>query len=254
MMSQRGRLILAVSVALFVVFNQAPAASSAESDKARLATYDVTSGETFFALSLAPSADAPTRADVVVLFDTSASQIALFREDSLRALQTFLSRLSADDRVLLAAVDIQSHLMTEGWVSAGSSELTAAVGKIKQRTPLGATDLIGAFRKAISWFDSKSRTASRSIILIGDGMSRANLVDDSELRQLVQDVRSARISVSSFCDWSATRREVHGRARQSLRRFDLCRSRRPIGIVDSGGLISQVSTYAGLVSGQSEVE
>jgi hypothetical protein len=46
--------------------------------------------------------------DVLVLMDTSASQVGLYRQDSLAALEALLSGLSDQDRVRLVAVDVNA--------------------------------------------------------------------------------------------------------------------------------------------------
>ena len=92
---------------------------------AKLATYDTPTGETYFALSLTP----PTRPaaaeahDVVVLFDTSASQTGMYREGALAALKSMLSGLGEGDRVKLVAVDLNAVDMTQRFVSPNSPEM-----------------------------------------------------------------------------------------------------------------------------------
>ena len=67
----------------------------------RLATFD-SAGETHFALSIVPEAQTQSRAsDVVVYVDTSASQTAAFKRDSIEALKQLLGSLSVEDRVCL---------------------------------------------------------------------------------------------------------------------------------------------------------
>ena len=61
--------------------------------QATLETFSRPSGETFYALTLDPPQDLATDVpqDVVVLFDTSAGQTAMFREMGLAALEEFLN-------------------------------------------------------------------------------------------------------------------------------------------------------------------
>ena len=58
----------------------------------RLATYDTATGDTFFALSLVPQVEVPAvrACDVIVLFDTSASQTGAYRSESLEVLRAAL--------------------------------------------------------------------------------------------------------------------------------------------------------------------
>ncbi len=70
----------------------------------------------FYALSVKPDAAAlPHKADahdIVVVFDTSASQSGEFRERGLVTLQAFLAKLNPADRVCVLAVDTSVAPMT----------------------------------------------------------------------------------------------------------------------------------------------
>ena len=172
------------------------AAASAE-PKARLGTYDK-AGEQFFALSLSPgmAADAAQTNEVVILFDTSASQAGKFRDDSLAALDALLRSLAPTDRVKLMAVDVKAVPMTAGLVAPASPEMAAGMAKLRARAPLGATDLELALRSAASSFSESG--AARTAIYLGDGMSKARFLNETSLGQLVGDLRSGQVSVSSL--------------------------------------------------------
>ena len=92
-----------------LVSSLAAAAQSAVPSIANLMTYDGANGQRYFALSLQPSAALPkaTARDVVIVMDTSASQIGAYRSDSLEAVTTLATGLSANDRVRLAAIDLR---------------------------------------------------------------------------------------------------------------------------------------------------
>src|SRR5687768_9546085 len=87
-----------------------PTVSVAAEGAARLETFVPGDGAGYFALSISPAASArpaqPAGNDVLVLFDTSASQVNEFRQKGLEALEFFLSSLGANDRVQLTAVDL----------------------------------------------------------------------------------------------------------------------------------------------------
>ena len=109
--------------------------------------------------------------DILLLVDTSASQTGLFREDTNEAIDTIVRGLRDEERVHIMAVDIKAVPMTDGFVKVGSKELVAGLAKLKARTPLGATDLVHGIESAISQFKDTKR--ARTIVYIGDGMSRA---------------------------------------------------------------------------------
>ncbi|MEM8946157.1 MAG: VWA domain-containing protein, partial [Planctomycetota bacterium] len=167
-------------------------------EPARLMTFQQ-DGQTYYALSLLPSVD-QKQADasaVVVLFDTSASQQGAYREKALSSLQALLSNLRPNDRVELLAVDLGVKPLTQSPVAPGSDDLTASVNELSKQIPLGSTDLAGALAAATERLQ-KFDGGQRSIVYIGDGISVANLVDTTELTQVVGKLRDARVSVSSY--------------------------------------------------------
>ena len=83
-MTKCSQLALAILLALVV-------SSAGAAEKARLATFEKAPGESYFALCLIPDVQASPQAhEVVVLVDTSASQVGTFRDDSLIALASML--------------------------------------------------------------------------------------------------------------------------------------------------------------------
>ena len=163
-----------------------------------LKTYRDVDGQTYFALSLRPgiSQTQQSQRDILLLVDTSASQTGLFREDSLEAVNSFVSGLREEERVHIMAIDLKVVPMTKGFVAADSKELAKGLARLKARTPLGATDLVGGLNAAIDQFKSNNR--ARSIVYIGDGMSRANAIALDELEPLVQKLTDNRVSINSF--------------------------------------------------------
>jgi len=168
-------------------------------DAARLATYQKPSGESYFALSVQanlPDTSSQGR-DVVVLFDTSASQTAGFREDGLDALEELLKGLGEKDRVRIVAVDLNAVPMQDKFAPAGGEAVATAVAKLDARVPLGSTDMIAGLRAAEASFEDSSANA-RAVIYIGDGVSRARVLGGPQLESLSRDLVAKRISVSSF--------------------------------------------------------
>jgi tetratricopeptide (TPR) repeat protein len=175
--------------------NAAP--SNAGPEAARLDTFTASDGATYFALSLPPvKAPASDTHDMIVLFDTSASQTGVYRDKALEALGGFLSALGAKDRVQLVAIDLNAIPLTEGFVAPRGAAIDAAMSKLRQRVPLGATDMGVALAKAIEGFTG-AKAADKSIVYIGDGASKANSMAD-EFNGLVDQLVGGRISVSSF--------------------------------------------------------
>jgi tetratricopeptide (TPR) repeat protein len=189
--------VIAVVLALGI-----PPAVLADSVKpsAELSTYQRDDGQTFFALSLSPPSDSATgnrSHDVVILFDTSASQAGMYRETALAALEACIAKLGAEDRVQLLAVDLEARPITEKFLAAGSAELRSAIEKLRAEPPLGSTDMEHVVRETIGRFEP-ARPAGRCVLYIGDGLSKANLLGTESFGKLVEQLGAARISLSSY--------------------------------------------------------
>jgi uncharacterized protein with von Willebrand factor type A (vWA) domain len=185
--------------ALALSFATSPAVALADPAAAELNTYQREDGQTFFALSLTLPADAATSrpSDIVILFDTSASQAGAYRETALAAVEACLAKLRPQDRVQIVAADLEARLVTNDFVAADSKELRAAMEALREETPLGSTDMEQALRTAAARFDNE-RPASRAILYIGDGLSTANILGTESFRDLVKTLTSAKSAVSSY--------------------------------------------------------
>jgi hypothetical protein len=101
---------------------------------AELRTYQRDDGQTYFALCIVPPPDtAPANQprDVVILFDTSASQAGMYRETGLAAVEACLAKLGPQDRVQVVAADLDARPITTQFVSADSNELRTAVTSLR---------------------------------------------------------------------------------------------------------------------------
>ena len=192
-MSTRKCVWLALAPVVALVF----ATNGFAQGTTRLGTYDQ-AGDSYFALVLKPAvkADPAQKNEVVILFDTSASQAGAFREDALASLGSMLSSLLPEDRVKLIAVDVNAVPMTESFVAPGSREMDAAIAKLRARAPLGATDMAVALQSAAASYSAGD--AARTALYIGDGMSRANILNEASLGELVADLRNSQVAVSSL--------------------------------------------------------
>ncbi|MGE3778637.1 MAG: VWA domain-containing protein, partial [Pirellulaceae bacterium] len=177
-----------------------PAGNGAGASKSRLATFETSTGEKYFALSLSldgTARDASQDQDIVVMLDTSASQAGAFRDDALAALESLAQGLGANDRVQIFAVDLRAVPMMPAFAPANAGDIAGAMNQLRQRAPLGSTDMSGALAAALRAFEG-SRAASRSVIYIGDGVSRANFLASTEFESLVNALVDQQISVTSL--------------------------------------------------------
>ncbi|MDI9445122.1 MAG: hypothetical protein QM844_13230, partial [Planctomycetota bacterium] len=145
-----------LAAVLTAAFAHPLAGAEPSAEAARLETFTHADGSTYFALSLsAGPAELAEASDVVVLFDTSASQAGEYRADALASLKALLAGLKAEDRVQLIAVDVNTVPMTEGFVIPAGNEIAAALLKLEHRVPLGATDIEKALQSAAGAFDAE---------------------------------------------------------------------------------------------------
>ncbi|HEV3004376.1 MAG TPA: vWA domain-containing protein, partial [Pirellulales bacterium] len=173
---------------------------AANGSGAALESYTAPDGETYFAMKLSPRVNPPKAEghDVVVLFDTSASQTGLYREKALQSLDALLASLGARDRVALSAVDLNAVPLTSSFVAADSPEMKKALVDLRRRVPLGSTDMGGAVGSAVARFaESGDAGHVRSVVYIGDGVTTARVMTAKGMQKLVDALVEARASVSS---------------------------------------------------------
>jgi hypothetical protein len=184
-----------------IVFGSAGAAIAARpsGDSARLSTYRQADGHDAFALMLRPTQAAPSAGphDVVVLINTSASQIGPLRTKALETLKGLLAGFSPEDRVNLIAYDLEANPMTAGFVAPRGQDMNSARAKLGRREHLGASDMGKALTAAAAAFGGSS-TADRSVILIGDGRSKANPLTAESLERTLTLLTDKHASVSSY--------------------------------------------------------
>ncbi|MEI7700207.1 MAG: hypothetical protein WCK86_10445, partial [Planctomycetia bacterium] len=126
----------------------------------------------------------------LLLVDTSASQTGIYRMRTLATLQELLRAIPAGHEVQLVAADSTVRSLTEGFVAAGSADLTAAIQKLKQTTPMGATDLASAIRETLP----TTAGAAISVAYIGDGMSAGDMLSGADLDAVVNDLQARQAS------------------------------------------------------------
>ncbi len=176
----------------------AMAGQLAVADEARLETYKAEDGQSYFTLTMPPSGDRSSGPrDVVVLFDTSASQAGMFRDTAIAALESCLGLLQDTDRVQVVAVDLAARPLNESLAQPTQPDVAAAVDAVRREPPLGSTDMELALRSASQLFDGAADRA-RTVVYIGDGMSPVNLLESDTFQRLVEYLRDHQISVNSF--------------------------------------------------------
>ena len=176
----------------------AMAQASSETQQPRMSTFDNAEGETCFSLSLGTvSAEGENSSDVMIFVDTSASQTGEFKDQSLKLVTEILENLNSEDTVQLLAIDLDPVPLHEGFTSPGSSDVQNAVETLRQRVALGSTNMKSMLSKASTSFTSM-KNRNRSVIYIGDGLSRAGILHSKAFTSSVKKLVKKQITVSSF--------------------------------------------------------
>ena len=189
-------------VAIFVAMLIAPAVVRAE-DQTLMETYRTEAGTTFFAVGLhtedLSDDQLPEAYEIAVVVDTSSTQTGNFRIASINAVRQVIAALPKNANVQIFKSDADTESLTGGFVSVNDSvALQESVQLLENITPLGAGDLMAAFRAVTDSF-AKDSTATQVVLLIGNGNSDANLQDlEDNLDNTVLDFQSRMIAVNFF--------------------------------------------------------
>ena len=164
-------------------------------------TYVKPDGPAYFAIKLSPQLAQPKTQphDVVVLFDTSASQVGAYRTKALGVLRAMLAGLAADDRVMLLAVDVTAARLTPTFVPPNGDALRQALSALERRVPLGSTDMREALEAALAtWPGPNDARSARSVVYLGDGLSTAGPVPVEALARIVGQCADRRVACTSY--------------------------------------------------------
>ena len=164
---------------------------------ARVLKHTVANGQSYSAVVLRAT-ELPkgiVARDHVILIDTSASQVGEHRQHGLAVLTSMLTSLPETDRVRLFAVDVQAESLDEGFNSPRSDAVRASLDSLQSRVPLGATNMRAVLESALRAAPADRPT---DITYIGDGMSTADLIESTELRELLASLRQRQVPVNSF--------------------------------------------------------
>ncbi len=146
--------------------------------ESRIATYQHGDGKRFFVATVQPTADKTVMsqlrsqaAAVVIVVDTSASQVGDYRADELQALKGVLAGLRPTDEVQLLAADVAAAPLSARFKANDQEAIAAAVTKLRRRLPLGNTNLTVAMEAARAALQSSPNSVTKSVVYLGDGAS-----------------------------------------------------------------------------------
>ena len=194
----RGFIVALFAAGVQATFSTETSGQEHTNQASRMATYDH-AGEIGFALSLNPQLENPVQraSDIVVYVDTSASQSGVYKRDSIATLKNFLKKLNVDDRVKIVAVDLDPVPLTDGFVNPTDNSVAVAIENLNQRVALGSTDVELMLDSASKEFGA-SKNKNKNVVYIGDGMSRAGLLQSAAFSKSVMSLVGSQISVSSY--------------------------------------------------------
>lgn len=191
-------VLTVVTGAVLLMSPSANAGEQKANPAATLYNYQFAEGDSCFALAIRANILSSTSTvghQHFVMVDTSASQVGEHRQQAFAVLKSFLAALPAQDRVHLIAIDVTTKSMHEGFVAPQGDQTEAALTALKQRAPLGATNLLRGLQAALESLDKNS---PGSVLYIGDGMSTAQLVQSKELQTTVAEFRTRKIPFHSY--------------------------------------------------------
>lgn len=128
-----------------------------------------------------------------IVFDTSASQAGEHRRHALAVLDGLLTALPADHQVRLYAVDTSLVALSANFAAPNAEQTRQAVAQLKQRAPLGATNLMSALETVAA-----DLPTSASVIYIGDGQSTAESLSTAAVATLTQAMRARHTPLTSY--------------------------------------------------------
>ncbi len=171
-------------------------------------TFKAATGEVYSSLSLKLPKELGQRQNVdhVILIDTSASQVGEHRKQSFAVIDSFVRSLPSTDRVAVIAVDVSTAPMTEGFLSPEIAS-TTLLTNLNNRFPAGATNLLAGLEEAARTLQGST---TGSILLIGDGMSVAHLMQVDEVQQITATFRENQIPIHSYAVGSKTDMKLLG--------------------------------------------
>ena len=164
---------------------------------ATTSSYTSPAGEKFHAVHVKANPNSSTitiNKNHLIMVDTSASQLGEHRELSLAILDQLITNLPEGHKVSIWAVDVQSHPLTDGFVSVKHKSVKQGIAKLHNRFPAGSTNLHAALSKGMESFPKDQNGA---IIYIGDGISSSNIILPKELRSLLSKLQAKHIPVHS---------------------------------------------------------
>ncbi len=128
--------------------------------------------------------------DLAILVDNSASQAVGSLAGAVEITRALLSQAAPEDRISLWMASNEPVQLTRGLVSPEAAK--EALALLEKEYPSGATNLPKAIRSAAALFGGEVGR-SRSVVLLGDGLSLANPLETEDRVQLGSELVDKRV-------------------------------------------------------------
>jgi hypothetical protein len=153
-----------------------------------------TDGTLYSAVGVSLPADYQTKAttkNLLILVDTSASQLGKHREDAFGIVQNVLTSLPADVNFSIWAIDNTILKTSPDLLANTEQNRSDAMSRLSTRFPAGTTNLLAALKEA----HKVAATNQAGVLLIGDGMCTANLITAEDMATLCQSYRDSQTPI-----------------------------------------------------------
>jgi hypothetical protein len=160
--------------------------------------YTALNGEHYFGLQVKPKLDpiASHGSDILVLVDTSASQVGLPLRLARELADQIVAQAGVKDRIAVWTVNTPAatHELTRGFKAARSMEVHQALTALREEIPLGNTDLKNGLERAIKLFEAEERDGPQAILFLGDGFSTYNPISSSDRARLCDRMVASKVA------------------------------------------------------------
>jgi len=161
-------------------------------------TFKAADGESYFAMQLRPALGtvAALPRDIIVVIDTSASQVGLPLQCSRLITEQLAKQASPKDRIAIWTVNTpeENKQLTPGLTPPGDSKIKDALGQLERVIyAAGATDLKDGMKKILSSV-STSDDRRTVIVYLGDGESVLNPLSEADRIRVSNDLVDRKVS------------------------------------------------------------
>jgi Ca-activated chloride channel family protein len=137
--------------------------------------------------------------EIVLLVDTSLSMQWHKLEQTYKALEYFLTRLSSADSFTLITFNDEIRQFSPTLQQANTQNISAALGFFKASYLMGGTDLLGGITSGLGIFDKRNIASSRAyLVVISDGSATLEERSNAAILETVRQANTNDIRLMTF--------------------------------------------------------